>query len=140
MVTEELTAVCVVVIGTTSVDVSNLVVVDVSSKVRVVKIEFEVVSVKRRIDVLWDTWVATDVLVVPNTSVSVSVVNAVDVIPGTSIVRTVVLEMGIVAVVTVREVLPKISVVSKVNVVLEISVKISVVNIVEMLSDTSTVW
>lgn len=100
-------AVCVVVIGTANVDVSRSVDVNVSSKVRVVKIEFEIVSVNRKIDVLREISVATDVLVVLKSSVSVSVVNAVDVIPGTSIVRTVVLEIGMVAVVTVRDVLPK---------------------------------
>ena len=100
-------AVCVVVIGTTTVDVSRLVDVNGSSKVRVVKMEFEIVSVNRKIDVLRKISVATDVLVVLKNSVSVSVVNAVDVIPGTSIVRTVVLEIGMVAVVTVRDVLPK---------------------------------
>lgn len=159
---------------------------DISSRVRVVTIEFERVSVSRMIDVLWEISVATDVLVInavdvtpgisivrvtvlvsnernvlPKTSVvskvrvmlrvsvtssvlrivlielkisvSVFVINAVDVMPGTSMVRTVVLEMGMVAVVNMRDVLPKISVVSKVSVLLEISVKMSVVNIVEML-------
>jgi hypothetical protein len=166
-------AVWVVKTGITDIEVFRLIDVNVSSKVRVVKIESEKVSVSRMIDVLWEIAVATDVLVVnavdvtpgmsivrviilvsnernvlPKTSVvskvrvmlrisvtssvarivlmelrisvSVFVVNAVDVMPGTSIVRTVVLEMGRVAVFTVRDVLPKISVVSKVIVVLEI--------------------
>jgi len=185
-------AVWVVVIGTTAVEVSRFVNVSVSSRVRVIRIESERVSVNRRTDVLWVIWVATNVLVLNavdvtpgtsivrvvvlvanerivlpktsvvskvrvvlkvsvassvarivlmelKTSVSVFVINAVDVTPGTSIVRTVVLETGMIAVLVVREVLPKTSVVSKVIVVLEISVKTSVVNIVEMLSDTSTV-
>lgn len=50
--TEESIAVCVVVIGTTTVAVSRLLDVNVSSKVRVVKIEFEKVSVSRKVDVL----------------------------------------------------------------------------------------
>jgi len=57
-------AVCVVVTGTSNVDVSRLVDVEVSSKVRVVKTEFEIVSVSRKTDVLWKIWVATNVLVV----------------------------------------------------------------------------
>ena len=55
-------------LATTTDDVSRLVDVTVSSSVRVVKIEFEMVSVNRR----------TDVLVVLKSSVSVFVVSAVD--------------------------------------------------------------
>jgi hypothetical protein len=128
----------VIIWGTTRVDVSISTDVRISSLVRTVVIESEIVKVSRKVfvvksdnvrvtrlvdatlgtstvrlavtrsenvcvirkvDVLPDMSVATDVIVVLNIRV--------DVISGTSIVRTVVRDMGTVAVVKIREVLPK---------------------------------
>jgi hypothetical protein len=70
-----------------------------TSTVRLAVTRSENVCVIRKVDVLPDMSVATDVIVVLNIRV--------DVISGTSIVRTVVRDMGTVAVVKTREVLPK---------------------------------
>jgi hypothetical protein len=102
-----------------------------TSTVRLAVTKSETVCVTRKVDVLPETPVATDVIVVLKIRV--------EVIPGTSIVRTVVSEIGTVAVVKIREVLPKWSVVSRVSVTVEISVRSWVVKIVEMLSEVSTV-
>jgi hypothetical protein len=70
-----------------------------TSTVRLAVTKSETVCVVRKVDVLPETSVATDVIVVLRTRV--------EVIPGISIVRTVVSEMGTVAVVKIREVIPK---------------------------------
>jgi hypothetical protein len=67
--------------------------------VRLAVTKSEIVCVNVIIDVLPELSVAVDVIVVLKIRV--------DIIPGTSIVRTVVSEMGTVAVVKIREVLPK---------------------------------
>lgn len=109
-------AVWVVEIGTTNIEVSKSIEVNVSFKVRVVTMESEEVSVSRMTDELWEISVATDVLVI----------NAVDVTPGISIVRVTVLVSN------ERNVLPKTSVVSKVRVMLRVSVTSSVLRTVLM--------